>query len=195
MIALTWSKHDQRVLLFGGLVLSGLVGASRGVPLVVRWSADRRAAALSLVRQAALADGADRILPVLADSLAARRRRLDMLDTMLVSASTVAEAGARLSNVISEYADARSVRVLSLQLRPDSTERRGFAQVAVRMTGVADVAGLTSLLGDVESSTPILAVRDLGITQPDPAVPDSKAETLRFELWVEALAVIHKVGR
>jgi hypothetical protein len=194
VIAMTWSKGDRRVLLTGAVVMTSLAGIGRGVPRLREWVAARGAVAAEAERQAALAVDGTRLLPVMAESLAARRTRLASLDTMLVGGATVAEAGARLANTLSDYADARAVRVVSLQVRPDTAERGGFARVAVRLTGVADVAGLTSLIGDVESSTPILAVRELGVTQPDPMVPDSKPETLRFELLVEALAVIRKPG-
>ena len=64
----------------------------------------------------------------------------------------------------------------------------GQARVAVRASGIGDIAGVTRLLNDIESGAPLLAVRELSITQPEPAAPDGRAEALRFEMLVEGLA-------
>ena len=192
MIAMTWSKRDKRVLTVGGIALATIMVVGRGLPHLRQWSDQRRDAAAEALRQETLASGEVKLLPVLAETLAARRQHLAVLDTMLIAGTSVAEAGAELSNAVSEYADSCSVRVMSLQVRPDTIEARGFARVAVRLTGVGDVTGLTSLIEDIETGAPLLAVRELGVTQPDPTVASSKPETLRFELLVEALAVIRK---
>ena len=71
---------------------------------------------------------------------------------------------------------------------PDSASRNGLARVAVRASGIGDIAGVTRLLQDIESGVPLLAVRELSITQPEPAAPDGRAEALRFEVLVEGLA-------
>ncbi len=192
MIAMSLSKHDQRVLLVGAVAIGGLFAVGRGWPRVSAWTEGRRDSALASLRQDAQASDQASLLPVYTDSLNARRRRLAALDTMLIAGATVAEAGAALSNAVSDYADSHAVRVVSMQVRPDTIAVRGYAHVAVRLIGVADVNGLTSLLSDIESGTPVLAVREIAITQPDPTVASSKPEALRFELLVEALAVIGK---
>ena len=109
---------------------------------------------------------------------------------MILRGATIPEAGASLASVVSDYADDRAIRLVSVQIRPDSAAKGGLARVAVRAVGVGDIAGLTSLLRDIESGTPILAVRELAITQPDPAGPDGRAEALRFELLVEGIASV-----
>ena len=178
MIALSWSRRDRRTLAIGGVTLAALLGVGRGLPAWGEWGAAKREVALDALRQAAIATKGAKLLPALTESLALHEQRLAEVDTMILRGATIPEAGASLASVLSDYADDRAIRLVSVQVRPDSGAKGGLARVAVRATGVGDVAGITSLLQDIESGAPILAVRELVITQPDPAGRDGRAEAL-----------------
>jgi hypothetical protein len=187
-MALGWSRRDRRALVAGSVVLSLLVIVRNGVPAVRERVSTGHAAALDALRDASIASEDARLLPLVSESLGVRRERLAALDTTLLRGTTPAEAGAALASVLSDYADDRSVRLAFVQVRPDSASRNGLARVAVRASGIGDIAGVTRLLNDIESGAPLLAVRELSITQPEPAAPDGRAEALRFEVLVEGLA-------
>lgn len=190
MIALSWSQRDRRTLMIGGAVLGGLLAVGRGLPAWREWDRVKRADAIDALRQASVAKAGAKVLRSMTESLTVRQQRLAAMDTLILRGATAAESGASLANVIAGYADARAIRVVSMQVRPDSIAKDGIVRVAVRATGVGDVAGITSLLQDIESGAPILAVRELAIAQPDPAAPDDRAEALRFEMLVEAVASV-----
>jgi Type II secretion system (T2SS), protein M subtype b len=190
MIAPSWSQRDRRTLAIGGVTLGALLGVGRGLPAWREWGGAKRDVAFDALRQAAFATKGAKLLPALTESLALREQRLAEVDAMILRGATIPEAGASLAGVLSDYADDRAIRLVSVQVRPDSGAKDGFARVAVRATGVGDVAGITSLLQDIESGAPILAVRELVITQPDPAGLDGRAEALRFEMLIEGLASI-----
>jgi hypothetical protein len=82
------------------------------------------------------------------------------------------------------------VRVSAIQLRPDSAASNGITEVSARLNGVADVAGIASLLHAITASEIPLVVRELSITSSEPTAPPSKAEALRFDVLVAGLARI-----
>jgi hypothetical protein len=125
----------------------------------------------------------------LRDTLRARRDRLALLDSGLVKGDTPSAAAATLASVISETAEEAGVKLGSVQVRPDSA-RAGTAVtlVAVRADAVGDIRGLTLLLAEIEAGVPLLRVRELSVSQPAPAAPDTQAEALRVELLIEGLA-------
>lgn len=188
------SKRDMRALVYGAGTIGMMIGLARGVPAWKGWDSSVRRESARTLHMVALVEAGATQLPHMHDSVRARRTRLDSLATRLFESNTVQEATAALAVHVSEYAAAAEVKVITLQLRADSAfAPDGFARIAVRLNGTSDVAGLAGLLASVEGDTILLAVRELTVSQPEPAAPDTKAEALRFELLVEGLALHSKV--
>jgi hypothetical protein len=187
--------RDRRVLGLGALTISLLIGLSRGLPALRGWDSARVAAARVSAEQLAEVRGGMRALAELRDSLRARRLRLAAIDSVLPAASSPAGVAAAIATAIEELADDNDVRLTSLQLRADSTIRAGRVRVGVRVGGVADVAGLAALLRAVEGGEAPLAVRELSVSQPEPAAPDSKPGSLRFDMLVAGVGRIAPPAR
>jgi len=101
-----------------------------------------------------------------------------------------AAAAAALASTVGDIADENTLKVTSLQLRSDSVAKAGLASIQVRLTGVTDVAGLAGFLRSIEGAATPMAVRDLTVSQPEPAASDAKPETLRIDILVESLGVM-----
>ncbi len=192
MKGLTLSPRDRRTLTIGGSTLLLLLTLGKALPAYREWSGARRDEALLVLRREADAAQGARMLAPMRDSLRARRARRAARDSSLVQGRNVPEAGAALAGIISDLAEEQSVRLVSMQVRPDTIAKTALLRVAVRVSGVADAAGLTGLLREIEGGERVLAVRELSVTQPDAAQPETKAEALRFELVVEGLAAVPK---
>jgi hypothetical protein len=192
MIPIPLSARDRRTATIGSSILLLLLGVGKGLPAFREWSAARREEALAVLRRESEAGEGARLLAPMRDSLRARRARRAARDSSLVMGRTVPEAGAALASIVSDLADEQRVRLVSMQVRPDTISRTALMRVAVRVSGVADAQGLNGLLRDIEGGERALAVRELAITQPDAAQPDTKAEALRFELMVEGLAYVSR---
>ncbi len=188
------SKRDLRALIRGVSIIAGIVVVARGVPAWRRWETTVLREASMTLHTVALVEAGVRQLPPTRDSVAARRARLDSLAGRLFEAKTVQEAAAALAVYVSDAATGTEVKVNTLQLRADSAfAADGFARIAVRLNGTSDVSGLAGLLVTVEGDSLLLAVREMTVTQPEPAAPDSKPETLHFELLIEGLAMHPRV--
>lgn len=186
------TRRERRVLVAGAAGVVMIVACARGVPAWLAWQrgANARAAELGTrviqVRRAVASARATQ------DSLVHRSGRLDALTSRLIAGDTPAAAAATLAALLSDTAEGAAVRVNSLQVRPDSVGRATFTRVAVRVDATGDVDGLTQFLLALETDSTVLVVRELSITQPDPAAPSDRAEALRAEVLVEALAVIQR---
>ncbi|HEV8446140.1 MAG TPA: GspMb/PilO family protein [Gemmatimonadaceae bacterium] len=181
------TSRDRRTLIVGAGVIASLFAATKGAPAVAAWERDRAAASLRANQLVVAASVDPRELRAARDSLGARRARLEAIDSLVPTALGASEAVARLASTLEDLADSCSVRVSSIQLRSDSVTSNGFTEVSVRLNGVADVAGLASLLHAIAISKNPLAVRELSVTAPDPMAPSSKAEALRLDVLVSGL--------
>ncbi len=182
--------RDRRTLVLGAVLIAALAAVARGIPAVRRWNDARQADAGTVVEQLALARRATRLLPALRDSLRCRNERLADLDSSLIVGSSAAVATASLASVLEDIADDAQVKIGALQMRTDTTTRPGLTRVAIRITGVADVAGLAAFMRAVEGGERLLAVRELAITQSEPGAPASKPEALRIDMLIEGLSLI-----
>lgn len=182
------TPRDRRTLIVGGGTIVCLVASAKGVPRLSMWEHER---AVEAVRAGQLF-AASSIDPLewraARDSLAARRARLETIDSVLPVASSASAAVAQLASTLEDLADSCAVRVSAIQLRPDSLTSGGLTEVSARFTGVADVAGLAALLRTIAGSKTPLDVRELTVTAPEPAAPSGKPEALRFELVVAGLS-------
>lgn len=188
-IASSLSQRDRRTLLLGGAILAALLVLSRGLPLWSRWSDDAIATAAELADDEAEARRTVASAGRAGDSLAARSARFRALAPALVDGATPGAAGASLAGLLSGAAAVAGVRVASLQLRPDSASAATFTLLAVRAELVGDARGLAAMLSLLERGPTLIAVRELSINQPEPAAPPERAEMLRVQLLIEALAL------
>ena len=191
-VGLAISSRDRRALTLGVVVVGGGWSVALGLPRLKSWEATQRAEAASAAHERNVADAGARSLRAMHDSLASRRSRLAQLDSSIVSAISAAEAGAQLSSFVADAAETSGVRVTSLQIRGDTVATAGFARVAVRFVAQADVAALAALLRELEDGAILAAVREIVVSQPEPAAPSDRAEVLRIELVAETLARIRQ---
>jgi hypothetical protein len=181
------TSRDRRTLILGASTIACLFTLAKGVPASAHWQRDRAIASARANQLLASASVDPRELRAARDSLAARRGRLAAIDSTLPMAVTASEAVARLASTLEDLADSCSVLVSAIQLRPDSAASNGITEVTARLNGVADVAGLASLLHAIAASAHPLVVRELSVTAPEPTAPPSKAEALRFDVLVAGL--------
>lgn len=190
MIRIGLSARDRRTAIFGVTSVALLIGLSRGLPALRAWEHGTVAEATEVVARAAAARTSVRMLPVLRDSLRARRSRLDVIDSTLLSGASAAAAAAQLASLLDHLAMSARLAVTAMQLRADSAAPGSIVRVAVRVMGTSDVRGLAAFLRAIEGNETPLAVRELNVSQPEPAAPDSKPEALRIDVLVEAVARI-----
>jgi hypothetical protein len=171
-----------------------LLTLARGLPALTRWQNEKRNEAETLLGDLVAARSGVRQLPALRDSLRARQARLAAIDSAIFIGQTASAAAASLASTVEDLADEASVKVSAMQLHADSASSGALVEVGVRLTGVADVYGLLALLRDIEGGTILLAVRDLAVTQPEPAAPANKPETLRVDMMVVGLARVENAA-
>ena len=181
------------VLLLGGAVIGVLLALSHGYPAWKDWLRRSSAAASELTAEVQRAEWSVEHARMVADTLDARRRRLAALAPAVIRASSPALAAGSLADLVSELAATAGVRLASVQLRAESATPGAFEQVAIRASGVGDLRPVVEFLIALERGPPLLAVRELSITQPEPAASADLAQQLRVDLTVEALALSQDV--
>jgi hypothetical protein len=184
------SQRDRRTLIVGATVVTSLVVFARGMPALRSWEADQVARAQAAMQELAVLRGGHAVLPALRDSVRARQARLAALDSTVLSGASPSAIGAALASALEDLADDNALKISALQLRPDTAAIRGLAHVEVRITGVVDVTGLAGMLRDIEGGQTSMLVRDLSVSQPEPAASDAKAETLHVDMLVAAIGSI-----
>lgn len=190
MIGLTLSPRDRRTLIVGSATIAVIFIGGNGAPALRRWEAAQVAAASATRDSLDVSSRGERGARAVRDSLGAREWQLQSFTSKLLSATTADGAAGALAARLEELARRAGVEVHTVTLRPDTITRFGLARVAVRVNAEGDVRGLIDLLFAVESNSLPLAVRELAISQNDPAAPESEMETLRVELVVATLARI-----
>jgi len=108
------------------------------------------------------------------------------ISSILIAPSPTAGA-ARLASLIADAADSSRVKLIATQLRADSARAVSLARVSVRITALADVAGLLAFLRALEENDVLMAVEELAISPSDPAAADDRPEVLRVEVVVAGL--------
>ncbi len=194
MILSSISRRERRTIGGGGALMLALL-AVRAVPLWSSATAESRAAAREAVREASLAEASVRARGAVRDSLASRSARLIRLAPAFLSGDTPAAAAASLAGIVSGAAALSRVQLGALQPRGDSASGGSFTRIAVRAEATGDVKGIMALIAALERGPTLLAVRQLSITQSEPAAPDTQMEALRAELLVEGLALNRKTTR
>ena len=194
---LTIARRDRRTLLVGVSIVAGLVALAKGVPAWRSWDAGIRASAAEMVGEAARAGRSVRALPAVRDSLIARNERYLALAEQVVPGDGPTSAAGELATFVSGTATAADLAVGALQVRVDTAGRgigdrtagSPFARVSVQGDLTGDAHGLTYFLSAIEDGPYLLAVRELAITQPEPAAPADRPEMLRVQFVVEGIAL------
>jgi hypothetical protein len=187
MMPLQLSTQDRRMLAIGVVAMAVLVGGGRGVPVLLRWTRDRRASAASVVEATARAEASVRHSRETQALLGVARTRLAAYDSATLTGSSPATAGAALAEIVSDAASDAEITLGSVQLRGDSISRTALTRVAARASVSGDLNGIALFLETLEGVPELLAIRELSITQSgQPGVP-GQPETLRAELLVEGV--------
>lgn len=189
------SERDRRTLIGGGGIVIALLVLARGIPELRRWEEARASEAESSATAVGEMRGGIAALAALRDSTHARTARLAALDSSLISGVSPAAVAAGLASMLGDLADDNAVKVNAMQLHSDSVVKAGLARADVRVTGVADVTGLAGFLRDIEGGPALLRIRELSISQPDPAGGNEKPEALRVDLVIEGLGTIVREDR
>jgi hypothetical protein len=187
MMPLQLSTQDRRMLAIGVVAMAVLVGGGRGVPVLLRWTRDRRASAASVVEATARAEASVRQSRETQALLGVARTRLAAYDSATLTGSSPATAGAALAEIVSDAASDAEITLGSVQLRGDSISRTALTRVAARASVSGDLNGIALFLETLEGVPELLAIRELSITQSGQAGVPGQPETLRAELLVEGV--------
>lgn len=183
------SRRDRRTLLVGVGVITLLLALSRGLPAWLAWRHELLASAFELAIEAERAEGSARSLPALRNSLARRGERYVALGRVVVPGETPAVAAGALAGMVADLATRANVELGPLSIRVDSTGSPLLGRVSVSGSLTGDIRGVSEWLHALEGGPRLVAVRTLSISQPEPAAPADRPETLRVEFLVEALAL------
>lgn len=187
MTTIPISRRDRRVLIAGIAVVVSLLVAVRGLPALQRWQLESHESARALSQELASVRATVARMRLTHDSLAARQQRFIALAPLLLRGESPATGGAMLASVISTAATAASVRLGPVQVRADTTSRGAFSRVGVRAEITGDVRGVLAFLSILERGPTLIAVRELTISQVEPAAATDRAEALHVALLVDAL--------
>ncbi|HSQ31483.1 MAG TPA: GspMb/PilO family protein [Gemmatimonadaceae bacterium] len=188
--ALRIGRRDQRTLGVGVVTIGLLMSVARGIPAIRAWEADRLREARETATQLASIRVGRRQLSALRDSLAARRARLASVDSTLLSGASTSAIAAALASSLEDQADRNAMKITALQIRADSVARGGMTRVDVRLSGITDVVGLAGLLQSVEGGAMPLVIRELDVSQPEPAAADNRAEALHIDVLVSGVGLV-----
>lgn len=164
-----------------------LIGGTRGVPALVHWTRETRVNADDLSAEASRAASSVNGEAAMRDSLASARSAYLALVPRFLEGETTAGAGSALASLVSIAASTANVRMGSAQIHADTTTTGAFTLIRVRADVTGDIRGLATMLANLERGRTLLAVRELSISQSDPAAGDDHPEVLRANLVVESL--------
>lgn len=183
------STRDRRTIAVGMACIFGMILVAKILPAERKWDDREEMRAMLSERELAEArsliseEGSTR------EALAARSRELRKLEVGLVRSETISGGETALAAVISTAAAAAGIKVGALALDTDTGDHGTLRTVSVTAEASGDIQGLASFLGALEGTRSRLAVRALSITPSDPVAPETRAETLRLELTVQAQVI------
>lgn len=183
-------RRERRVLVAGAVVIAAALTATRGVPAWWRWTQGVRASASETEVEAARVERSVGLLPATLDTLEQRKERFVALAPDLLSGRDATQAAVALTALVSQAAQAAGMQLGALSVSHDSAGDGLLKTVAVRGDARGDVHGVMAFLGTLERGPLLLAVRDLAISQAEPAAPASRPEELRVQFRVEGLAFV-----
>lgn len=171
------TPRDGRALLWGGGVIFAAALLLRGAPAGlagVRHLRDRTAA-----QEATLARAEAVIVrgPAVRDSLASVIHGIVALAPQLVDGESTADAQASLAALLSLAANRHGVKVARVDALPDSTAGV-FGRVAMHAELEGDLAGVTSVIGGLETGETLLSLANVSFETPDPVPHPRMSEVL-----------------
>jgi len=182
------TRRDRYALCFGVAFVSIATIAARGMPALAAWNAREQSVAVASSRELSLARTIVADMSAARDSLAMELHRVAELESRLVSGSTPADAASALAKLVSDIADRANLKISTIEPHDDSLPAASLRTVSVRLAGTTDVVGLTDFLLAIDTADTLMAVRELVVSQAEPAAPSTQAEALRVEVFVAALA-------
>lgn len=196
MIQLGVGSRDRKTAIVGTIVVLSLLLVGRGLPAWHRWRINAKESTESVLAEASeVAGSVERAREVDAANRRAELLRIELAPAF-VNGSTQATAAANLASLVADAATANGVRMGSLQGSADSAMSRSgnVVHLRVRGEGTANVTAVTQFLATLEGGLPLIAVRELSITQGDPRAPPDRPESLRVGFVIEALVHLDPMG-
>lgn len=185
--SLALSPNDRKTLLIGVSVVVAIVVFGRGVPWWYRWQRDVREEAVESAMEAEQSRYAVRNRPAIARMLRQGEQRYAALGDVFLDGDSPAAAATALTSVVSDAAGESGIQIGALQPAVDSSSQtKGL--VSVRGSASGDIRGVTHFLSAVESGMPLLSVREVTVTQSDPSASGDRAENLRLDFVIDAIA-------
>lgn len=186
------AARELRTLAAGAAIVAGLLVAGKGIPAVREWRSQARLERAELELELSRARRLVALDASLRDSLVVRQRRLATYDTLLLAGDDAASAAASLTDALAEAAETAEVQLTTVQADVDSTAARRVAgqalvRVFVRAELTASSSELATMLAWLEECPPLLAVRELTVSQTDATYAADRSERLRVTLVVEGL--------
>jgi hypothetical protein len=185
--------RERRLLLGGFVSIVFLLSGSRIVASLWKWhsgllgSFEANRSELGKARQRI------RAIPALRRVLEQRTTNLRSLSGGFMLPDST-EPGELLDSIVADAAQHSDVSLTTSEVRSDSTNMPSLHRFVLRAEGEANVRSLHNFLASLCLDTPRLSVRSLSIAREQPDLTDSLPETLRFEIYVEALASDREVG-
>lgn len=189
MIGLQISTRERRTLAIGAFLMGAFLASAKGMPAWLAWQREARSSAAEMHHEATRAERSLHGLRETLDTLEQRQQRLAALAPTLVGGDSPATAAAALASLVSGAAVQAAVRLGATSIYVDSAHSGVFTRVGVRGEATGDVRGLAKMLAALEQGPKMLAVRELSVSQPDPAAGAGQPEVLRIEFVVEGLAL------
>lgn len=186
------TPRERRTILVSSVLALLVLVPVRLLPAWRAHAEERRSAALETMVEVAAAEAGIASLPWLRDSLVARRERYLALAPRLLTGESPGAAAASLTSLVSGAAQGARLRVGAARVRTDTASAGGFVRVRVEIELTGDIHGLAALLRMLERGPQLLRVDRLAVSQPEPAAPADRPESLRVELAVEAIAITRR---
>lgn len=182
------APRDRRALSWLGVALAGAI-AIRVLPSLLlgvqelrdraQFTADRRHHAERLLAEEVR----------MADSLRARRLRLDAARTGLLRPRGAVSVAADLGALVRETATGSGLAVLSASVSADTATVGPLQRASLQLEAEGDVSGLAQFLLALELAPGFLRVMDLTVTQPDPGGTVPGPERLRVRVAIDGVAL------
>ena len=194
MIELKLAGRDRKTAIIGGIVVLGLLVVARGAPLWYRWRSNTaESASVAFAEAMVTKETINRAREIDVANKRADLQRMEIAPAF-VGGSGAAAVAATLASVVADAAGESGLRMGALQATGDSVtgETGGVGKVRVRGEASGDVAGVTRFLAVLESGFPLVAVRELSLTQTQANASADQPELLRVEFVIEGLSHIEQ---
>lgn len=177
------TARDRAALRIGATLVVAVVLGLRLLPWTVRVATGYRERVTERVAAAERARALVAAGPALRDSLTGALATVVRLAPALLDGTTRAEAAATLSSWVTGSSLQHRLRVRSIESQPDSAPGP-IAPVRVRAELEGDISGVMGLLRSVEYGSPLLTLRETGLTALDPSSSPRVPELIRIQIEI-----------